>query len=81
MKKSLFFVLSALSVAGLLVPAPAVAECYDPPGAYVVWSKCDFARKNFEGADLSALVRTPVARTRVAPWNLALKAPLIHLVP
>ena len=56
MKKSLFVVLSALSVAGLLVPAPAVAECYDPPGAYVIWSKCDFARKNFEGADLSGAV-------------------------
>ena len=44
MKKSLFFLLSALAVAGLLAPAPATAECYDPPGAYVVWSKCEFKR-------------------------------------
>ena len=44
MKKSLFFLLSALAVAGLLAPLPAKAECYEPPAAFVVWSKCEFKR-------------------------------------
>ena len=52
MKNGVFCTLSALIVAGLLVPTPATAECYDPPGAYVVWAKCNFARKNFEGVNL-----------------------------
>ena len=56
MKIDLLFVSSALAVVGLMAQAPAVAECYDPPGAYVVWSKCEFARKNFEGAALSGAV-------------------------
>ena len=54
MKKNIFNMLSALVVFGL--SAPADAECYDPPGAYVIWSKCQLARKNFEGADLSGAV-------------------------
>ena len=54
MKKHIILVLSALAVFGL--SAPVDAECYDPPGAYVVWSKCQFARKNFEGVDLSGAV-------------------------
>ena len=44
MKKSLFSVLSALAVAGFLAPVPAKAECYEPPAAFVVWSKCEFKR-------------------------------------
>jgi len=44
MKKSLFLLLSALAVAGLLAPLPAKAECYEPPAAFVVWSKCEFKR-------------------------------------
>ncbi len=48
--------LPALMAAGILAPAPAVAECYDPPGSYVIWAKCDFARKNFEGANLKRAV-------------------------
>ncbi len=72
MKKSLFFVLPALAVGGLLVPAAAIAECYEPPAAFVVWSKCEFKRIcadpkkekrvnwcktiGLEGADLSGAV-------------------------
>ena len=55
-RNSLFSTLSALVVAGLLVPVPATAECYDPPGAYVIWAKCDFTRKNLEGANLKRAV-------------------------
>ncbi len=44
MKKILFYVLSALVVAGLSAPVPAKAECYEPPAAFVVWSKCEFKR-------------------------------------
>ena len=47
-----FVTLSALVVAELWAPAPASAECYDPPAAYVIWAKCDFKRKNFEGVNL-----------------------------
>ncbi len=36
MSNRLFCRLAALVMAGLLFPAPATAECYDPPGAYVV---------------------------------------------
>ncbi len=72
MKKSLFFVLTALAVAGLLAPTPAMAECYEAPAAFVVWSKCEFKRIcadpkkekrvnwcktiGLEGADLSGAV-------------------------
>ena len=58
MRNGLFFALSAsvVAAAGFLPPASANAECYDPPGAYVVWSKCEFARKHFEGVDLSGAV-------------------------
>ena len=72
MKKSLFFVLSPFVIAGLLAPLPAKAECYDPPAAFVVWSKCEFKRIcadpkkekrvnwcktiGLEGADLSGAV-------------------------
>ena len=47
MRNGLFFTLSAaVVVAGFLsaAPAPANAECYDPPAAYVIWSKCEFKR-------------------------------------
>ncbi len=45
MRNGLFFTLSAaLAAAGFLSPAPANAECYDPPAAYVVWQKCEFKR-------------------------------------
>jgi hypothetical protein len=44
MKKSFIIVLSSLAVTGLLAPAPAKAECYEPPAAFVVWSKCEFKR-------------------------------------
>ena len=44
MSNRMFFSLAALVTAGLLFPAPATAECYDPPGAYVVWQKCEFKR-------------------------------------
>jgi len=44
MKKSVIFMLSALAAAWFLAPAPASAECYEPPEAFVVWSKCEFKR-------------------------------------
>jgi hypothetical protein len=72
MKKNLFFALSALMLAWVSAPAPAVAECYESPEAFVVWSKCEFKRIcadpkkekrvnwcksiGLEGADLSGAV-------------------------
>ncbi len=44
MSNRMVFGLAALVMAGLLFPAAATAECYDPPGAYVVWQKCEFKR-------------------------------------
>ncbi len=72
MKKSMFFMLSALAVAWIFAPRFAFAECYEAPAAFVVWSKCEFKRicadpkkekrvnwcktVGLEGADLSGAV-------------------------
>ena len=44
MEKRVYPVLAALAAMGVMVSAPAGAECYDPPGAYVIWAKCEFKR-------------------------------------
>ena len=44
MDKRVYPILAALTAMGVMVSAPAGAECYDPPGAYVVWAKCEFKR-------------------------------------
>jgi uncharacterized protein YjbI with pentapeptide repeats len=56
MRIGFFFIVPAFVVAGLVFPAPAGAECYEKPSAYVIWAKCDKARAKLKGVNLKGAV-------------------------
>jgi uncharacterized protein YjbI with pentapeptide repeats len=67
-------VLALAAFSGLAaLPAPAAADCIDPPRPGVDWKRCDFSERTFEGVNLegAALRDARFIRAKLPGANLA----------